>query len=74
MAYWLPRAVIVLIAWASTAVLMNIVTSIDPLVFCLAGGVWALVGLISFNIMYKLRRQRSVLQIQELARFRRPAE
>jgi hypothetical protein len=41
MAYWLPRAVIVLIAWATTCLMMNVVTTIDPLVLYLAGGVWA---------------------------------
>jgi hypothetical protein len=74
MAYWLPRAVIVLIAWVSTCLLMNIVTSVDPLVFYLAGGVWAFVGLISFSYMYKLRCDESALRIEELARFQQPAE
>jgi hypothetical protein len=74
MAYWLPRAVIVLIAWATTCLLMNIVTSIDPLVFYLAGGVWAFVGLMSFSYMYKLRRDETALRIEELGRFQQPAE
>jgi hypothetical protein len=74
MTYWLPRAVIVLIAWATTCLLMNIVTSVDPLVFYLAGGVWAFVGLISFSYMYKLRRDESSLRMEELARFQQPAE
>lgn len=74
MAYLLPRAVIVLIAWVTTCLMMNIVTSIDPLVFCLAGGVWAFTGLISFSYMYKLRCEESALRIEELARFQQPAE
>jgi hypothetical protein len=74
MTYWLPRAVIVLIAWATTCLLMNIVISVDPLVFYLAGGVWAFVGLISFSYMYKLRRDESSLRMEELARFQQPAE
>jgi hypothetical protein len=74
MAYWLPRAVIVLIAWGTTCVIMNIFTSIDPLVFYLAGGVWAFVGLISFSYIYKLRREENSLRIEELGRFQQPAE
>ena len=74
MAYWLPRAVIVLIAWGTTCVVMNIFTSIDPLVFYLAGGVWSFVGLISFSYIYKLRREENSLRIEELGRFQQPAE
>jgi hypothetical protein len=74
MAYWLPRAVIVLIAWVTTCLTMNIVTSVDPLVFYLAGGVWAFVGLTSFSYMYKLRCDESALRMEELARFQQPAE
>jgi hypothetical protein len=74
MTYWLPRAVIVLIAWATTCLIMNIVTSIDPLVFYLAGAVWVSVGLISFSYMYKLRRDESSLRVEELARYQQPAE
>jgi hypothetical protein len=55
MAYILPRAVIVLIAWATTCVVMNIFTTIAPLVFYLAGGVWSLVGLACFSYMHSLR-------------------
>jgi hypothetical protein len=74
MAYWLPRAVIVLIAWATTCLIMNIVTSVDPLVFYLAGGVWAFVGLLSFSYMNKVRSDESSLRIEELARYQQPAE
>jgi hypothetical protein len=74
MAYWLPRAVIVLIAWATTSLMMNVVTTIDPLVFFLAGAVWACVGLISFSYMYKLRRDEHSLRIEEIGRFQQPAE
>ena len=48
MGYLLPRAVIVLIAWGTTCLIMNFWTSVDPLVFYVAGGVWAFVGLICF--------------------------
>jgi hypothetical protein len=74
MAYWLPRAVIVLIAWVTTCVVMNIFTRIDPLVFYLAGGVWSLFGLVSFSYMHKLRRDENSLRLEELARFQQPAE
>jgi hypothetical protein len=74
MAYMLPRAVIVLIAWGTTCLVMNAFTSIDPLVFYVAGGVWAFVGLISFSYMYNLRREEQALRLEELARFQQPAE
>jgi hypothetical protein len=57
MAYVLPRAVIVLIAWGTTCLIMNTFTAIDPLVFFIAGGVWSLVGLMSFSYMHNLREQ-----------------
>jgi hypothetical protein len=34
---------------------MKTFTSVDPLVFYVAGGVWAFVGLIAFGYMHKLR-------------------
>jgi hypothetical protein len=55
MAYILPRAVIVLIAWGTTCLVMNTFTNIAPLVFYIAGGVWSLVGLVSFSYMHSLR-------------------
>jgi len=57
MGYLLPRAVIVLIAWGTTCLIMNAVTTVDPLVLYIAGGVWAFVGLISFGYIHKLRRE-----------------
>ena len=57
MSYMLPRAVIVLIAWGTTCLIMNFWTSVDPLVFYAAGGVWAFVGLICFGYLHKLRRE-----------------
>jgi hypothetical protein len=70
MAYWLPRTVIVLIALATTCVLVNMFTSIDPLVFYVAGGVWSLVGLASFSAMDKLPGDEDALRIAALARIR----
>jgi len=74
MAYVLPRAVIVLIAWGTTCLVMNVFTEVDPQVFYIAGGAWAVVGLISFGYMHKLRRDESALRIEELGRFQQPAE
>ncbi len=55
MSYILPRAVIVLIAWGTTCLIMNTFTTIAPLVFYVAGGVWSLVGLVCFSYMHSLR-------------------
>ena len=55
MAYILPRAVIVLMAWGTTCLVMNTFTNIAPLVFYIAGAVWSLVGLVSFSYMHSLR-------------------
>ena len=55
MAYILPRAIIVLIAWGTTCLIMNTFTTISPLVFYVAGGVWSLVGLACFGYMHGLR-------------------
>jgi hypothetical protein len=55
MAYILPRAVIVLIAWGTTCLVMDTFTNIAPLIFYVAGGVWSLVGLMSFSYMHGLR-------------------
>ena len=74
MAYLLPRAVIVLIAWGTTCLIMNTFTTINPLVFYLAGGVWAFVGLMTFSYVYKLRQDESALRIEELGRYQQPAE
>lgn len=57
MGYVLPRAVIVLIAWGTTSLVMHLFTKIDPLVFYIAGGVWALVGLVCFGYLHGLRRE-----------------
>jgi hypothetical protein len=56
MGYVLPRAVIVLIAWGATCVVMHACTTVDPLLFYIAGGVWALAGLVCFGYLHKLRQ------------------
>jgi hypothetical protein len=55
MAYILPRAVIVLIAWGTTCLIANVFTTVEPLLFYIAGGVWSLAGLVSFGYMHNLR-------------------
>ena len=57
MAYILPRAFIVLVAWGLTCGLIDDVwTHADPSVFYVAGASWALAGIICFGYMRKLRR------------------
>jgi hypothetical protein len=67
MAYILPRAVIVLIAWGTTCLIMNRFTAIDPLVFYIAGGVWSLVGLMTFSYMHNLRDQAEAMPVRAIA-------
>jgi hypothetical protein len=74
MSYILPRAVIVLIAWGTTCLIMNIFTNVDPLVFYIAGGVWSLVGLVCFGYMHKLRYEADAQPAHGLTRFEAPAE
>jgi hypothetical protein len=58
--YVLPRAVIVLIAWGTTCLIMHSCTTVAPLIFYIAGGVWALVGLIAFGYLHRLRREEDL--------------
>jgi fatty acid desaturase len=74
MGYMLPRAVIVLIAWGTTCLIMNTFTSVDPLVFYVAGGVWAFVGLIAFGYINKLRREEDAQFAHAIARARAAAQ
>jgi hypothetical protein len=74
MGYLLPRAIIVLIAWGTTCLIMNTFSSIDPLVFYVAGGVWAFVGLICFGYRHKLRQEVDVGFARAIARARAAAQ
>jgi hypothetical protein len=74
MGYMLPRAVIVLIAWGTTCLIMNTFTSVEPLVFYVAGGVWAFVGLIAFGYLHKLRREEDAQFAHAIARARAAAQ
>ncbi len=72
--YTLPRAVIVLIAWGTTCLIMRSCTTVEPLIFYIAGGVWALVGLIAFGYLHRLRSEDNSLQVQAIAQAQQPAE
>ena len=74
MAYLLPRAVIVLIAWGTTCLIMNTFTSVDPLLFYIAGGVWSFVGLISFGYLHRLRREEDAQFARAISRARAAAQ
>ena len=74
MAYILPRAIIVLIAWGTTCLIMNTFTAIDPLVFYIAGGVWSLVGLMAFSYMHNLRERTEPEPVRTLAPVQTSAE
>jgi len=52
MAYILPRAVIVLIAWGTACLFVNTFPTIAPQVFYVAASVWSLVGLACFGYMH----------------------
>ena len=74
MGYLLPRAIIVLIAWGTTCLIMNTFTNVDPLVFYVAGGVWAFVGLITFGYLHKLRCEEDAQFAHAIARARAAAQ
>ena len=67
MAYILPRAIIVIIAWAMTCGLIkNLWPDADPMLFGVAAASWALGGIGYFAYLRKLKRD-----IEELERNRR---
>jgi hypothetical protein len=70
----LPRAVVVLIAWGTTCLIMKTFTTIDPLIFYIAGGVWSFVGLVCFGYLHKLRNEADAQPAHSLAQTQTPAE
>jgi hypothetical protein len=74
MAYILPRAVIVLIAWGTTCLITNTFRDIDPLVFYVAGGVWSVVGLVTFSYMHSLPEQPEPVPVHARTPVRTQAE
>jgi hypothetical protein len=66
MAYFLPRAFIVLLAWGMTCSLIkNLWPDADGTIYGVAGLSWACVGIAYFGYLAKLRRD-----IEELERRR----
>lgn len=56
MAYILPRAFIVLIAWGiSCGLIAQMWPSVDATFFVIVGVSWALAGFVCFGYMHKLR-------------------
>ncbi len=74
MAYILPRAVIVLIAWGTTCVLMDTLPTIAPQVFYAAASVWSLVGVACFGYMHSLRHDRAVQSAPALVKVQRSVQ
>ncbi len=67
MAYLLPRAFIVLIAWGMSCVaIKKLFPEFDPTIFGIAGACWFAGGIAYFGYLRKLRRD-----IEELERNRR---
>jgi hypothetical protein len=63
MAYLLPRAVFVLVAWAMTCGLIKMLwLEADPMIFGVAGASWACGGVAYFAYLSKLRREIDDLQ------------
>jgi hypothetical protein len=66
MAYVLPRAFFILIAWAMTcALIRNLWPAADPMIFGMVGAPWVFGGIAYFAYLRKLRRD-----IEELERRR----
>lgn len=63
MAYLLPRAVIVLIAWATSCWLIkSFWPEADPMVFGVAAASWTVGGVAYFAYLRKLRREIEALE------------
>jgi hypothetical protein len=61
MAYFLPRAVLVLIACSITCGFIQIIwPDVDPAIFYVTSISWALMGLVTFGYLYKLRQEASL--------------
>jgi hypothetical protein len=63
MAYLLPRAILVIIAWAMTcALIRKFWPDADPLIFGIAGACWIVSGISYFGYLRKLRRDIEALE------------
>ncbi len=74
MAYLLPRAVILLIAWSTVGLAVNIFTSIAPPVFYLAGAVWSFVSLASFSYLDRVWHDENLPCAAAFVPLRQPTE
>lgn len=74
MAYILPRAVIVLIAWGTTCLIVSTFTDIAPRVFYMAGGVWSVVGVACFGYIHSLYDDEDAQPAPLLVKARTSAE
>ena len=64
MAYLLPRAVLIIAAWAMTcALIARLWPGAEPMIFGVVGGCWIFGGVAYFGYLHKLRRD-----IEELER------
>ncbi len=63
MAYLLPRAVLILIAWGMTcALIRKFWRNADPMIFGVAGASWVVVAGAYFGYLHKLRRDIEALE------------
>jgi hypothetical protein len=63
MAYLLPRAVLIVVAWGVTCALIDkLWPSADPTVFGIAAASWILGGGAYFGYLHKLRREIAALE------------
>jgi hypothetical protein len=57
MAYLLPRAIVVLVAWGLTCgIIRNFWLDADPMIFGVAGASWAGAGIAYFAYLRRLKR------------------
>jgi drug/metabolite transporter (DMT)-like permease len=67
MAYFIPRAIIVLLCWGLSYGLMKIVIADQSLaVFYFTGLSWALAGIVCFGYVRKLRRDAELEQTRPI--------
>jgi hypothetical protein len=63
MAYLLPRAAFVLVAWVTTcALIRKFWPGADPMVFAAAGATWIAAAIAYFGYLHKLRRDIEQLE------------
>ena len=74
MAYLLPRAILIVVAWGTTCVLIGkLCPSADPVVFGIAAVSWILGGAAYFGYLHRLRREIEALERARGLSIDRPA-